>query len=224
MFSNTKAMSKFLKNFCKIIYKGFIFFFIICFLCGFSSNNAKIVEKPIKGIISECEICHGVNGNSTINESWPKLAGQNVNYLIKQMQDFQSFDKHRRNNAIMNSLIAALSKEEKTKVANYYTNLLASIDTAQTHLLSLGQRIYRGGDSKGIPACLACHGPAGLGNPPAGFPRLSGQHARYIATQLKEFRNGKRDNDKYQMMSMISKKMNDTEITAVANYISGLYS
>ena len=114
--------------------------------------------------------------------------------------------------------------KEKAKIANYYANLLGTIDTAQTHLLSLGQRIYRGGDSKGVPACLACHGPAGLGNPPAGFPRLSGQHARYIVTQLKAFRDGKRNNDKYQMMSIISKKMNDTEIIAVANYISGLYS
>jgi cytochrome c553 len=124
----------------------------------------------------------------------------------------------------MNSLIVALSRKEKIKIANYYATLIGTIDNAQLRLLSLGQRIYRGGDAnKGVPACLACHGPAGLGNPSAGFPRLSGQHAQYIATQLKAFRDGKRNNDKFQMMPVISKKMNDAEIIAVANYISGLY-
>lgn len=205
-------------------YKNFPFLFTLCFLLGFSSNNVKGVEKPIKAII-KCELCHGTNGNSTVNEGWPKLAGQNFNYLMKQMQDFQPNVEHGRDNPIMNALIVALSEKERIKIANYYASLIGTIDTANIHLLSLGQRIYRGGDSnKGIPACLACHGPAGLGNPPAGFPRLSGQHAQYIIAQLIAFREGKRNNDKYQMMPIISKKMNDTEITAVSNYISGLYS
>lgn len=206
-------------------YKKFTFFSICFFLLGLSPSEAKIIEKTFNDIIAGCEICHGISGNSTANENWPKLAGQNVNYLMKQMQDFQPNAKSRRDNPIMNSLIVALSEKERIKIANYYARLVGTIDTAHSHLLSLGQRIYRGGDAnKALPACLACHGPAGLGNPPAGFPRLSGQHARYIAQQLKAFRDGKRNNDKYQMMSIISKKMNDTEIIAVSNYISGLYS
>lgn len=182
-------------------------------------------KKSFNEIIVGCEVCHGSKGNSTINDNWPKLAGQNTNYLIKQMQDFQSITKHKRDNPIMNALIIALSDKEKIKIANYYAKLTATIDAAKPNLLSLGQRIYRGGDlKKGLPACLACHGPAGLGNPSAGFPRLSGQHARYIATQLKAFRTAKRNNDKFQMMPIISKKMNDTEIIAVSNFISGLYA
>ncbi|TLY48473.1 MAG: c-type cytochrome [Gammaproteobacteria bacterium] len=208
-----------------LYYNKFIFFIIFFFLSGASPSEAKIVKKTFNKIIAACEVCHGNKGNATINDNWPKLAGQNTNYLIKQMQDFQPNAKHKRNNPIMNSLIIALSDEEKIKVANYYANLFTTIDTAKSDLLSLGQRIYRGGDlDKGLPACLACHGPAGLGNPSAGFPRLSGQHARYIATQLKAFRVAKRDNDKFQMMPVISRKMNDTEITAVSNYISGLYA
>lgn len=205
-------------------YKKFIFSIILYFLLGTSPSEANWVKKSFNEIIAGCEVCHGNKGNSTINDNWPKLAGQNANYLIKQMQDFQPNAKYKRDNPIMSSLINALTEEEKVKVANYYANLLVSIDTAKSDLLSLGQRIYRGGDlNKGLPACLACHGPAGLGNPPAGFPRLSGQHARYIAAQLKAFRTAKRNNDKFQMMPIISKKMSDTEIIAVSNYISGLY-
>lgn len=206
-------------------YKNFRLFLILFFILGSSPSDAKMAEKTFNDILAGCEVCHGINGNATANENWPKLAGQNINYLMKQMQDFQPNAKYARDNPIMNSLIVALSEEEKIKIASYYASLTGTVDTAQTNLLSLGQRIYRGGDSnKGVPACLACHGPAGLGNPPAGFPRLSGQHARYIAAQLIAFRNGRRNNDKHQMMPIISKKMNDTEIIAVSNYISGLYS
>lgn len=213
------------KNFHMLDYKKFTFLLIFFFLLGFSPSDAQIIEEKFNDIIAGCELCHGIEGNSMVNKNWPKLAGQNVNYLIKQMQDFQPNAKCGRDNPIMNSLVIALSKKEKIKIANYYATLLGTIDSAQPRLLSLGQRIYRGGDAnKGVPACLACHGPAGLGNPSAGFPRLSGQHARYIATQLKAFRDGKRHNDKFQMMPVISKKMNDAEIIAVANYISGLYS
>ena len=206
-------------------YKKFIFFIIFYyFLLGASPSEASRVKKSFNEIIAGCEVCHGSKGNSTLNDNWPKLAGQNTNYLIKQMQDFQLNAKYKRDNPIMNSLINALSEKEKVKIANYYANLFVTIDTAKSDLLSIGQRIYRGGDlKKGLPACLACHGPAGLGNPSAGFPRLSGQHARYIAAQLKAFRTAKRNNDKFQMMPIISKKMSDVEIIAVSNYISGLY-
>ncbi|MEN9916251.1 MAG: hypothetical protein RLY40_183 [Pseudomonadota bacterium] len=206
-------------------YKKFIFFIICFYLSGLSASYAKRVKKTFNEVIAGCELCHGNKGNSTSNDNWPKLAGQNANYLIKQMQDFQLNDKYKHDNPIMNSLVIALSDEEKIKIANHYANLVTTIDTATPHLLSLGQRIYRGGDlKKGLPACLACHGPAGLGNPPAGFPRLSGQHAQYIAAQLKAFRDAKRNNDKFQMMPIICRKMNLTEIIAVSNYISGLYA
>ncbi|OIZ99879.1 hypothetical protein BEV13_04830 [Rickettsiella grylli] len=202
-------------------YQNFTVFFLC--LLTFSSSIAKKDEKTMNQMITECEGCHGQQGNSTVNENWPKLAGQNMNYLMKQMHDFQSNDKYARKNAMMNAFMLALSEKEKIKIARYYARLTGTIDTAQNHLLSLGESIYRGGDAaKKIPACLACHGPAGLGNPPAGFPRLSGQHAHYIASQLKAFR-GKRNNDRYQMMPMISKKMSDADIVAVSNYISGLY-
>lgn len=216
-----------LTNFHMLNYKNFtfVFLFFFFFLLGLSSSDARILEKTFNQVIAGCEQCHGIDGNATVHENWPKLAGQNVNYLMKQMQDFQANAKNGRDNPIMNSLLAALSEKERINIARYYAGLLGTIDTAHIPLLALGQRIYRGGDStKGLPACLACHGPAGLGNPPAGFPRLSGQHAQYITEQLRAFRDGRRNNDKYQMMPIISKKMNDAEISAVANYISGLYA
>ena len=88
--------------------------------------------------------------------------------------------------------------------------------------MELGQKIWRGGiASKGVPACAACHGPAGAGLP-AQYPRLSGQFADYSAAQLKAFRDGGRENDPNRMMRMIALKMTDAEMNAVADYAAGL--
>jgi cytochrome c553 len=89
--------------------------------------------------------------------------------------------------------------------------------------LTLGRRIWRGGDlAKGLPACAACHGAAGAGLP-AQYPRLAGQYPEYIEAQLKAFRAGERRNDANKMMQSITSKMSDPEIRAVADYISGLH-
>jgi cytochrome c553 len=94
----------------------------------------------------------------------------------------------------------------------------------------MGQKLYRGGNiARGVPACAGCHGPAGAGIP-AQFPRIGGQHPDYLENQLKAFRaagadpkdaNG-RANDPNKMMRMVAVKLNDAEIKAVADYISGL--
>jgi len=73
--------------------------------------------------------------------------------------------------------------------------------------------------SKSVPACAGCHGPSGAGIP-AQYPRLSGQHADYTATQLMNFQNGTRKNS--VPMADIASKLSDKEIKAVADYIAGL--
>ena len=55
---------------------------------------------------------------------------------------------------------------------------------------------------------------------PAQYPRLSGQHADYTATQLIAFRDGKRANS--LQMTQVAAKLNDKEIKAVSDYIAGL--
>ena len=94
----------------------------------------------------------------------------------------------------------------------------------QQELVELGQTIYRGGIAeKGIPACLACHGPDGKGIDTAGFPRLAGQHAEYTKTQLTAFSMNQRTNDgDTRMMRDIAYRLHATEIEAVASYIQGL--
>jgi cytochrome c553 len=87
-------------------------------------------------------------------------------------------------------------------------------------LVSLGERIYRGGIAdRQVAACAGCHSPTGAGIP-AQYPRLAGQHAEYTATQLTSFREGVRKNS--LQMSQVAAKLNDREIRALADYVAGL--
>tara|TARA_B100000029_G_scaffold513683_1_gene614003 strand:+ start:3618 stop:4178 length:561 start_codon:yes stop_codon:yes gene_type:complete len=174
-------------------------------------------------ISSTCVACHGQNGISS-NPIWPNLAGQNPRYLKSQLQAFKKGPNGDRNNPVMYGIAQTLSDKDMDDLANYYAGLEKSIGTTQDKYLILGRNIYRGGilDIK-IQACIACHGPNGLGNYAAGIPMLSGQHADYIYQQLKNFQSGVRSNDQNKMMRNIVHRMTDNEMRAVSHYIQGLY-
>jgi cytochrome c553 len=171
-----------------------------------------------------CAACHGTDGNSIVFAN-PKLAGQVPEYLEKQLANFKApaGKEAERKNPIMNGMVANLSADDMRNVAAYYAAQQAKPGTAKsTQTLSLGRKIWRGGDSsKSLPACAGCHGATGAGLP-ALYPRLAGQHAQYIEAQLKAFRSGERKNDATSTMQTIAARMTDPEIGAVADYVAGL--
>jgi len=171
-----------------------------------------------------CAACHGTDGNSAVAE-YPKLAGQHAEYLYKQLVEYKSWEGEppKRENAIMNGMVATLTKEEMKALAEYYSQQKPAENAAtNAATLALGQKIWRAGiASKGVPACAACHGPSGSGIP-VQFPMLKGQHPQYTASQLKAFREHQRANDPEGMMRMTANAMTDAEMAAVADYIAGL--
>ena len=171
-----------------------------------------------------CAACHNADGNSTISAN-PKLAGQNADYLYKQMTNFKSVNGNppERTNAIMNGMIAPFNDEQLRDLSAYFASQTQKGEVAKNRdTIALGQKLYRAGDmAKGLPACSGCHGPAGHGMP-AQFPRIGGQFPEYLELQLKSFRDESRANDPNKMMRMIALKMTDVEIKAVADYIAGL--
>ncbi|MBA2492134.1 MAG: c-type cytochrome [Gammaproteobacteria bacterium] len=167
-----------------------------------------------------CAACHGVDGNS-VNPQWPKLAGQHPEYIYKQLQDFKS---KARANAIMNAQAADLSAQDMRDLAAYFAKQTTTPAAAQSDKLKVGQEIYRAGvAARDVPACMACHDPGGAGNAAAVFPKLSYQHAQYVAAQLRAYHAGERANDPAGMMRDIAGRMTVAEIDAVAQYIAGLH-
>jgi cytochrome c553 len=142
------------------------------------------------------------------------------------MQNFKAVDgkQPERVSPIMNGMIAAYDEGQMRDLAAYFATQTQKVEAAKSReTIELGRKLYRGGDqSKGLPACAACHGPAGAGIP-AQYPRIGGQFAEYTEVQLKSFREGTRANDPNKMMRMVAIKMTDAEIKAVADYIAGLH-
>lgn len=173
-----------------------------------------------KAKAATCAACHGADGNST-NPEWPKIAGQHAAYIEKQIIDLK--EATTRSNALMSGMIAGLSEQDIKDLSAFYATQTMSAGVAEESLVTLGQRIYRGGNAEsGVPACMACHGPQGAGDPMGGFPRLGGQHATYVQAQLDAYREGTRSNDAKRMMRDIALKMTPDEMKAVASYINGL--
>ena len=177
-----------------------------------------------------CGACHGQDGNSATG-AFPKLAGLGEKYLSKQMRNINS---GARPVAEMTGMLSTLSDQDIADIAAYYNSQTRQLSGAEKNSkqLTLGEKIYRGGNLEtGVPACTGCHSPSGNGNSPAGYPALGGQHAQYTAKQLRAFRTGAHDaddptarkNDDVKVMRSVAARMNDQEIDALANYISGLH-
>ena len=99
---------------------------------------------------------------------------------------------------------------------------------ADRKFYAVGEQIFRFGKADGsVPACAACHGPAGSGNPGSAWPSLGGQHAGYTATVLTAFRDGKVWGDGENanaIMAGVAGSLSDDEIQALASYIEGLHN
>jgi len=182
-----------------------------------AQDNKPDLVKGEASYTAVCAACHGADGNSGIPAN-PKLAQQHPQYLIKQLQEYKS---GQRENAVMKTFAANLSDQDMRNIAYWLAGKKANTGFSKDKaLVSMGERIYRGGilDRK-IAACAGCHSPNGAGIP-AQYPRLSGQHADYSAAQLTAFRDGVRLNN--LPMAQVAAKLNDREIKAVADYIAGL--
>ena len=202
---------------------------IVIYLLYITCANAGGDPEAGKQKSAPCAACHGVDGNS-VNPAWPKLAGQGEKYLVDQLQLFK---EKIRINTLMNPQATALSEQDILDLAAFYASQTPSKGSADPEkefqgerIYVIGERIYRGGNPEtGVPACMSCHAPNGVGNSAAKFPRLAGQHAVYTAAQIRAYRSGARyqTDDNLNMMKDIASYMTEQEIEAVAEYIAGLY-
>ncbi|MGH8090030.1 MAG: c-type cytochrome [Rudaea sp.] len=169
-----------------------------------------------------CAACHGMDGNSA-SAQYPKLAGQQAGYIVRQLEMFKS---GKRANPIMLGFAAPLSEQDMRDIGAYFASKTSLPGVADAKLVPVGEAYFRSGDAKdGVPACMACHGPDGRGNPGAEYPQLAGQHADYVATRLKAFRDGSAGNDeRTKIMEAIAKPLSDAEIGALASYVEGLHA
>jgi len=180
--------------------------------------------------VAVCGACHGADGNSAA-PNFPKLAGQGERYLLKQLTDIKAGTAPGaapgvgRKVVQMTGQLDSLNEQDLADIAAYFASQTMSVGAADPALVERGTALFRGGKlEEGMPACIGCHMPDGAGNAIAGFPKLGGQHATYVAKQLTDFREGNRTNDGDTMiMRGIAAKLSNKDIEAVSSYIQGLH-
>ena len=174
-----------------------------------------------------CFACHGPNGNS-VSPVFPRLAGQNAVYIAEQLHLFHAGI---RKNPMMSAMAAGLSDQDIDNLAVYFAAQTPSGLTADPALWKAGEALYHSGDPQhDIPACAACHGPTGAGNPAAGYPALRAQQSAYVVAQLQSYANGTRYSGPDAttatpnsiMMFTIAKRLSPAQMQAVASYVQGL--
>jgi cytochrome c553 len=176
-----------------------------------------------------CYQCHGIRGAGSDAAGFPRLTGQSYEYLLKSLADFAS---GKRPNPTMQTVANGLSEQQMRDVAAYYASMTedptvvalerAAPVSAQPEVVSAGEWIVDEGSTDGrILACAHCHGPAGIGRPPA-YPYLAGQYAGYLERQLKLFRAGERAGTELKIMEELARRMSDEQILAVSQYFDSL--
>jgi cytochrome c553 len=191
-------------------------------ICGAAVGNAatpagNAQSGATKAVV--CQACHGANGNSS-NSQWPSLAGLGADYIVEQLQNFKD---GKRNNPVMMPQAVSLSAADMADLAAYFDGQVNTGLEADPSYWEAGEKLYRGGDkARGIPACMACHGPTGRGNEPAKFPALRGQQSVYVAKQLTDYASGGRPPGPGGIMPTIAKRLSADDMRNLSSYVQGL--
>ena len=200
---------------------------MVVVLTGLSGMASAVTGNAEAGKTqaAACGACHGQDGATPLDATYPVLAGQNERYLQRQLAMIQSGT---RAAPLMAGQLNGKSEQDLADLAAYYASLPGKVGQAQgdDETIARAADIYRGGIlDKGVAACAACHGPNGKGNAPAGFPTLGGQSSGYTIKQLTDYREARRATDESYggMMRGVAARLTDTEIAALADYLHGLH-
>jgi len=185
-----------------------------------------------------CAACHGLDGNG-LQQNAPRIAGMPERYIAQQLAQFKHGERTSGLAAIMVPYATPLTPQDMRDLGAWFATQSAGAGVADDTAIALGanqglkfyqvgERLYRAGDAKrDIPACLACHGPAGGGNPGPAYPSLRGQDAAYVARRLEEYRTGTttaRDATHFNLMARVAKPLTDEEIQSLGSYVQGLHA
>lgn len=169
-----------------------------------------------------CGSCHGPQGQG-LAELGPRLAGLSSDYIVQQVLLFHA---GKRQKPTMKAMSMTIQGPAIKEAADYFAAQGVAVVTPHlrgekaSYTDPTERLVYQGDWDRIIPACVTCHGPSGLGT--GKFPRLAGQQASYIKSQLLAWQKNTRSGDHDRVMGNIADKLTDTEIDALAQYFATL--
>ena len=185
-----------------------------------------------------CAACHGVDGNA-MQQNAPRIAGMPERYIAEQLALFKHGERVGGLAGLMAPYAAPLSNQDMRDLGAWFATQKAGSGVADDTVIAagpskglkfyqVGERLYRGGDAaRCIPACMACHGPSGAGNPGPSYPSLHGQETAYVVRRLEEYRAGTstyKNAAHFKLMASVAKPLSDEEIRALGSYVQGLHA
>lgn len=196
----------------------------------YQTFKAKTPEEMEKiradglAVYEVCSACHLPEGWGSADGTFPQIAGQHADVIIKQLADIRALN---RDNPTMYPF--ALPKEIEAvapevgggpyaiaAVAYYIQQLKMNPEpgVGAGDDLEHGAQLYKDN-------CVRCHGEQGEGNNEKYFPRIQGQHYEYLLRQYVWIKEGKRRNANPDMVEQI-KNFTDKDTKAVLDYVSRL--
>ena len=152
-----------------------------------------------------CLGCHGIENykNAYPKYSVPKLGGQNEDYVVAALGEYES---GARWHPTMRGLASGLTRQERADLAAYFKQAAPALTSAEP----------AGTPPEAAAACVACHGRSGVGTM-GEYPNLAGQHADYLARSLNDYRLGKRKNP---LMQPFAQQLSQEDIEALAEFFA----
>lgn len=186
-----------------------------------------------------CSACHGLDGNP-VDPQYPRIAGQSERYVARQLALYKSGERNTGRAMLMVPFATLLTPQNMRDLGAHFASQKAGAGIADDTLITdpaspyngmkfyeAGEQLFRRGDaSRGIAACMACHGPAGAGNPGPPYPHIAGQLSSYSVQRLQEYRAGEtaqQDPHLFNIMADVAKHLTDEEIQSLASYLQGLH-
>jgi cytochrome c553 len=163
-----------------------------------------------------CNFCHGDDAKASLLPNYPKLAGQNQNYLVAQMKDIKNESRHNGYSAAMKGMMTIINDEEIEAIAQWLASLPISKGTrgGDAVLAAKGATLYKS------RTCFACHGADAKTPIYPFYPKLAGQNHLYAVAQMKDIKSGARDNNKTAVMKGVMGFVTEQEMEAMAEWLA----
>ncbi len=205
-----------------------IHFVLLGFLCLLISNVQAIEKITIqldftpdieagKTTFSVCARCHLPEAWGNSDGTYPQLAGQHVNVLMKQLLDI-------RNGTRQSSLMYPFVQQRTIGGYQELSNVVAYISTLPMNPAHAkgpwhkGSKEYKQGKKIYQKNCSSCHGDNGEGNNTLAYPRLQGQNFQYMSRQLGRIKSGQRV--VHTAMQAVIQSLDLQQLDRAVNYAS----
>ena len=92
---------------------------VVCAALLAASAGVQAADGEALFTSKACAVCHGAQGKAPIMPTYPKLAGQNGEYLVNQTKDIRDGKRSSGQAAVMRAAVAAVTDEEIAAIAGY---------------------------------------------------------------------------------------------------------